>query len=469
MKAQIFSLIVLLAGFTLMTACQSDDMPDDNSAKHMLKGVALQIGPCDAPLTRADGYGDDPNAQEGEFINTLSVIITDESGTIKFTDINNTNPGTGYDKGNCLEKRYSIDGLEAGYYDVYAFANFEQVTLTDGGTLLDKIKGLTVGGTLPDGFDEFVVDDPASAVDIEEGKYIPMSIKQQVYLSTSGQSERVEMKRLVCRVDLTFTNTDDHDIKVGNLYFGSVPTTVSLLEENAVTADDATAQDKLIESSNRTIAVGGTKTWSFYVNAKEYDDSSNPLCVKLNLYEDASSDSYEEKKGTTAITQLPRNSILPIVITKGAYTLKLDIEALLAPIGGVPTSIYSASDLLNYIITIPEGCTFTLKPTLYRDDETVDMATTDGWILQAADETSEKLISISPTTAITTGGTFSAIVSATPAQQIVLILHSKTAQNREADYSITLDVQRADNFTFAARHRFPWCRKSGRRLRVNLE
>lgn len=443
MKSLFFGITFGLLTILGMSACSSADEETVTDGK--LHGITLQLGPGGVRETRS--YGGDVNANEHEFIHSLHVFIVDNaSGAVEWATHDDFTDDNDAADGNLIQKAYSDLTLAAGAKTIYAFANMENVTFTEGSTAsVDaQLDAITTASSASDlsALSEKIVSDPAGSIDFTNGKYIPMCIVETATLSTNSQTLTVEMERLVCRVDFTVTNSRDTDITLTSLTMQPLYATVGLFESTANT-DDARSTTKTVVTSDApvTITAGSNRLFSFYVNATEVSDATTPFTFTIAL--DGETAPYT---GTTTATSLPRNSILPVAANFSDYTMTLNVTAQVAPIGGYPVTVYSNSDLTNYTLNLPEGCSFTIAPTMtYKDGTAVTMAA-EGWQLSLND-TSVDWLTFSPATA-TTGGSFSGIVSAQTGLSTGLTLASETAAGRTASYAITVNTVSVSEFGF---------------------
>lgn len=449
MKSLFFGITFGLLTILGMSACSSADEETVTDGK--LHGITLQLGPGGVRETRS--YGGDVNANEHEFIHSLHVFIVDNaSNAVEWATHDDFTGDTDAAVGNLIQKAYSDLTLAAGAKTIYAFANMENVYFTDGSTAtvdnrLDAITTASGSGALTD-LSEEIVSDPAGSIDFTNGKYIPMCIVETATLSTNSQTLTVEMERLVCRVDFNVTNNRSEPITLTSLTMQPLYATVGLFESTPNTSDDRSTTKTIVTSASPvTIAAGSNQLFSFYVNATEVSDATTPFTFTIAL--DGETDPYT---GTTTATSLPRNSILPVTANFSDYEMKLNVTAQVAPIGGYPVTVYTGTDLTNYTLNLPEGCTFTIAPTMtYKKDNTAVEMAAEGWKLSLND-TSVDWLTLSTATA-TTGGTLSGMVSAQTGLSTGLTLASETAAGRTASYAITVNTVSVSDFSLTARKR----------------
>ena len=334
----------------LLTGCS--DAQDDIEQVIGDEGcrVSIRVGASDNVETKA---GDDPNALEHEFINELCVFVVDgEKIEQKFlassTEANGIFSGEP-STGDAYEWRSSEFDLPAGKKTIYAFANWNTVNDVSWNAIINK----SVGGTLSDADWGITIEDPAGKVDLANGKYIPMSVKQEVNV-TVDQTIRVELVRLVGRVNIQLKNAKASQVSVTSFSMSNFADKVALMPEGTATgvAYDQSYSTFSVKDPQVITGNNGVHTFSFYVNETKND---TPFSIKLTA------DSKNYSATTEATKAIPRNNILPLNLTISESDLNLVVMAYIAPIGGYPVQVYTSSGLTGkaeYNVTLPEGCSF---------------------------------------------------------------------------------------------------------------
>lgn len=339
--------------------------------------LTIRLG---AEGTMETRVGDDNNAHQGEFINTLWVFVVnadtkaiDAKFTIADGETESVPEAAENSGGNVLRWWHTVEDIPTGNKIIYAFANMDNVKeITDA---LAKNEGDQM-----ENIDNLVISDPAGNVNIADKKYIPMSIKQPVEV-TGNNTITVELVRLVARVDVTIKNTKkDEDITLNGLKIGTFTNNVHLFPDNASSEESSLSEEKEIDLS-KTIAAGeSSEVISFYVNETISDNYNITLTTTENSVE-------ETYTGTLVLqdddkTGIPRNHFLPLTLTVGDN--KLIIEMHLAPIGVYPFEAGVSGDLLNpaegSTVNIPEGCSFRVRDAA--DETKYYPITTDSDIIQ---------------------------------------------------------------------------------------
>lgn len=362
-KHFIYGFGLLLTSVLVSCSDSEENMPvpegDNNTCS-----LTIQLGAEGATETRVGG---DDKAKTGEFINTLWVFVVDaESKSIeakfklldgKRTSIENATGG-----GNILQWMRTVEGVPTGEKIIYAFANMDNVSTTETspqqmGTLLDGY--YANGGTID--VDNLVISDPATNINITEGKYIPMSLKESVTI-TGDQTIYVELIRLVGRVDVTIGNGKDESIFVKEMTMEKFCNQVSLIKDASVSIP-AASETRTIPLSETITAGNSSSPFSFYVNETGSDDYTVTLTATTG-----SSTTEDIYCGVLTLqdadkTGIPRNHYLPLSLNIGESEFIIEIYA--APIGGYPRNVITYGDLTNPAATnsvdVPEGCSLRVK------------------------------------------------------------------------------------------------------------
>lgn len=340
-----------------LMACSSEEDPAGPTSDEGYRTLSIEIG---AEGSLATKVYDDENAYEHEFMNELCVFVVDENGKIekKFLYSGETKNGefTGDPtKGNAYEWRSGDFELPTGTKTIYAFANWSGVNNEKWNGIINKAEGTDLKD---EDLSDIAISDPAGTINLNNGIYIPMSVKYGPFDFQVSQTARVELIRLVGRVDGKITNNRASDIKVQSVTMRPFATEVPLMftedkynageEANAVTYSFATPLE---------LASGASETFRFYVNETANED---PFAVEVLLGDNKSMTGT--LKTTTAI---PRNNFLPLALNISDNDFDLYIMAYIAPIGGYPIQVMPNSPLGEneqtaglYSATLPEGCSF---------------------------------------------------------------------------------------------------------------
>lgn len=353
----IYYYICFVLGLVGFVACSEDngefpDVPDGE-----LCSLTIQLGAANNQETRVGG---DDNALEGEFINSLWVFITDDKGDVeKILTLSDGSTSTVDPTvtagGNILEWRHTIEDLPVGNKIIYAFANMEAVsTVEENHNMSTLLSGIQEGNNLSTVVDRLVIDNPASTVNIAEKRYIPMSLKEFVTV-TGDQTIRVELVRLVGRVDIQLKNDKISPVSVTSFTMSNFADQVALMPGGTDENITYKTTYSTFESEPLTIKAGESHEFQFYVNETDNNtDNNTPFSIQLTA-------NGKKYSATTEATAIPRNHILPLNLTISENDFSLIVMAYIAPIGGYPVQVYTSGDLTQaatYNVTLPEGCSF---------------------------------------------------------------------------------------------------------------
>lgn len=346
----------LLSG--LLACSDSENEPPINPVEPEMCRVEIRIGAEGAEQTKAE---DASLIRDGELIHSLLVLLVNAEGNLEAKWDLNTD-GSSYtgdpDKGKVTEWRSGEIPLPAGEKTIYAFANLEGITYgDDNSSLLETLNALNIDDKVS--LDNIVINNPVEDVIFPIGtKFIPMSVKQEnVNISEATENIRVELVRLLGRVDVVVSSNRDRTIS--SFTMKNFATKVPLF--NSDKSLKAT-EDVTISFENVSINKNLTHKFSFYVNETMNENANgNGFSVSLTTGD-------ATLKGSTPINKtIPRNSVLPLTLALSDYQLQINIMAQVAPIGGYPVNVYTtAYPLTNeYVVeSLPEGCTFAIEGKL---------------------------------------------------------------------------------------------------------
>jgi len=351
----------LLSG--LLACSDSENEPPINPVEPEMCRVEIRIGAEGAERTKAE---DASLTRDGELIHSLLVLLVNAEGNLEAKWDLNTD-GSSYtgdpDKGEVTEWRSGDIPLPGGQKTIYAFANLEDLTYGETETsLLETLNALEIGNQVT--LDGIVLNNPVLNVTYPiNNKFIPMSVKQNINISEATENIRVELVRLLGRVDVVVSSNRDRTIS--SFTMKNFATEVPLFDGDESLA---ATEDVTISFENVSINKNSTHEFSFYVN-ETLNESANTSGFAVSL---TTGDATLE--GSTPINKtIPRNSVLPLKLSLSDYQLQIKVMAQVAPIGGYPVNVYqTAYSLTNdYAIeSLPEGCTFTIDGSLIYMDGT---------------------------------------------------------------------------------------------------
>ena len=332
-----------------LASCSFDDDIDtggDGTATLQLSITAREEGDLN---TRADEVG-----TNGEYMHNLCVLIVDGTNVVTKKLLPNTDDefagNTAAQQGNLKSWVSDPFTLPEGTYTVYAFANID--TYYD--NLWGSLTGLQSGAsltTLNVDIDNIVLEDPAAKLNFAEGKFIPMSAKQQVEVTASTKSISIGLDRLVSKIRMSITGKAN--TKVTALSFGGYADKITLFSDKTLEGE--------AYSTTKTITVpeGG---WSLDNDGKltipDFYVNSSPADHKFNVSVTTDEMNGITYEATTARGELPRNSIFPLTLQLNDYGLDLKAQCWVSPIGSFPVVVNVGFAQDTYEITVPEGCQF---------------------------------------------------------------------------------------------------------------
>ena len=343
---------MLLVLTAVMASCAEDACAEDADEGDRYGSTAtlqMQVS------TRAEGdqAGTEgtPSGGENENIHSLCVLLVNSSGNVAWRYIKNNLSDDASETEFLSEP---INDLPLGTYDVYAFANFDYYTDGAGGAagLWTTLDGIHVGSTFDTGILNLVVDDPASKINFDEKRYIPMSGKNEDFNVTATTSIiPVQLDRLVSKVRITVSGESAKDVT--ELTFSGWADKVTLFSDG--TSSDNVSYKKSITVGDKTVDENGTVIVSpFYVNETSSEHTFN---VRVTTNESTAGNPESIYTATTKQSGLPRNSIYPLAITINNWGLNITARCWLSPIGALPQEVANFENN-TYSINIPEGAQF---------------------------------------------------------------------------------------------------------------
>ena len=299
-------------GLAALTGCSmDDDLGDCMSGTSALQVTvsARQEGDLNARATEG--------GQDGEFMHDLCVLFVQDN-VVKLKLQPNLSSDASAQEGN-LQAWTSGEqnGLEAGTYTVYAFANIS-----------DHYDNWSEGGTLSEDDlpENIVIEDPAGNLDFENGKFIPMSAKEEITITAATRSVSIGLDRLVAKVRMTVSTTSQDPVTVKNVTFSGYADKVSLIPGASISS--TLLRDKKYEYTEEfQISASQDKDIpEFYVNET---CQGAPFTISVTTTENQG----VTYLATTKLDNLPRNSIYPLTLKLNDSELSITASVYLPPIG----------------------------------------------------------------------------------------------------------------------------------------
>lgn len=333
-----------------LASCSFDDDIDqgDDNAPAMLQ---LSI------TAREEG---DLNTREGtevgqnsEYMHNLLVLFIQNGKVVKkfLPDLSNDEAAK---VGNLKTWTSENFTLTLGTYTVYAFANID--TYYDG--QWGSLTGLGDGESLTEKgiyIDNIVLDDPAAKINFADGKFIPMSAKQQVVVTATTKSISIGLDRLVSKIRMSITGKAN--TKVTALSFGGYADKITLFSDKVLEGEAYTTTKTITVPGDGTLKADGTGTTGTLVIPDFYVNSS-PADHKFNVSVTTDEMNGITYEATTSRGELPRNSIFPLTLQLNDYGLDLAAQCWVSPIGSLPVEVQITGFDNTYQIVVPEGCQF---------------------------------------------------------------------------------------------------------------
>lgn len=336
-----------------LASCSFDDDIDqggDGTATLQLSITAREEGDLN---TRADEVG-----TNGEYMHNLCVLIVDGTKVVTKKLLPNTDDefagNTAAQQGNLKSWVSDPFTLPEGTYTVYAFANID--TYYD--NLWGSLTGLGDGDNLSDlnvDIDNIVLEDPAAKLNFAEGKFIPMSAKQQVVVRAATKSISIGLDRLVSKIRMSISGKAN--TKVTALSFGGYADKITLFSEKPLEGEAYTTTKNITVPGDGTLKADGTGATGTLVIPDFYVNSS-PADHKFNVSVTTDEMNGITYEATTSRGELPRNSIFPLTLQLNDYGLDLAAQCWVSPIGSLPVEVSVGFTQDTYEITVPEGCQF---------------------------------------------------------------------------------------------------------------
>lgn len=291
--------------------------------------------------------------QDSEYMHNLLVLFIQNGKVVK-----KFLPDLRYDEaakvGNLKTWTSENFTLTLGTYTVYAFANID--TYYDG--QWGSLTGLGDGESLTEKgiyIDNIVLDDPAAKINFADGKFIPMSAKQQVVVTATTKSISIGLDRLVSKIRMSITGKAN--TKVTALSFGGYADKITLFSDKALEGEAYTTTKTITVPGDGTLKADGTGTTGTLVIPDFYVNSS-PADHKFNVSVTTDEMNGITYEATTSRGELPRNSIFPLTLQLNDYGLDLAAQCWVSPIGSLPVEVQITGFDNTYQIVVPEGCQF---------------------------------------------------------------------------------------------------------------
>ena len=342
----------------LLAACSAGDdatfFPGQADAENRV-GVMLQLSALSSQTSQSSrssqtraAWETDTEALPGEMMKSWFVVVV-QNGMIE-NIITSDLKSLGATE---VEKDQVFVKLNTGATTFYSFANIKPEDIG-----LDA--STSVGQQLPAGFDEqtYQMDGNCQRFhlsmtpDFQNG--YPMSNKQIVNITDNQQVIKLEVIRMVAKVQLSITNATDHDIVLksitlsdvtlnGNRNIKLLPNVDSANKLKGVNLLDGVAKGTITleadDNKGVTIGEGATKTACFYMNEslvdKGADGGNQYFILSLTTVDATTLTTSNQRYAMLSWNEIRRNDYLKIPIKLEDYQIRWTVEAF-SPIGVLP-------------------------------------------------------------------------------------------------------------------------------------
>lgn len=334
--------------------------------------VDLQVGIADvmSPLqTKADEGEEvekkDDNALSGEQIHSLAVLIVNNSTQKiekKFLpDLTNDKNAL---KGELTSWSSEEFRLPQGTKRIYAFANWE--SLQD--EMLNAVIAAEEGNEMPKLPEE--VSWPDGGFDPENRVYLPMSYFETWEVSSSVK-KRIELTRLVSRLQVKVANATSHELQLDGLTFGSFNNR-TLLFGGSIKDWSEKSDVNFLPAETKTLQPMGNEPEEYTSDWIYVFETAQAKGFRLDFNTTSEGEIFHDAKMHSGIrytknTEVERNHIWSLNLWVCGYTLTLKLKGENPPIGGYPVMTSEVMEGLNG--TLYGGGPFTLEIGMLKSPE----------------------------------------------------------------------------------------------------
>jgi len=334
--------------------------------------VDLQVGIADvmSPLqTKADEGEEvekkDENALEGEQINSLAVLIVNNSTQKiekKFLpDLTNDDEAKIGELTSWSSEEFR---LPKGTKRIYAFANWESLKNE---TLKAAIEA-EEGDEMPMLPEE--VSWPEGGFDPKREVYLPMSYAETWEVSSSVK-KRIELTRLVSRLQVKVANATSHGLRLDGLTFGSFNNR-TLLFGGSIKDWSGKSDVNFLPEGTKTLQSMEDKPEEYISGWMYVFETAQAKGFQLDFNTTSEGEIFHADNMHSGIrytknTEVKRNHIWNLNLWVCGYTLTLALEGENPPIGGYPVLTSEVMEGLNG--TLYGGGPFTLEIGMLRSLE----------------------------------------------------------------------------------------------------
>lgn len=398
----------------LLAACSAGDeatsSPGQADAENRvgvmlrLSALSSQTSPSSRSSQTRAAWETDTEALPGEMMKSWFVVVVQNGKIEKIITSDLKSLGV-----TEVEKDQAFVELNKGKTTFYSFANIKPEDIG-----LDAIT--SVGKSLPDGFDEktYQMDGNSKLFHLlmtpEFQNGYPMSNKQMVDITDNQQVIKLEVIRMVAKVQFSITNATDHAINLKTITLSDVtlngkqnikllPNVDSNNQLQGVNLANSVKKGTITltsaENDGVTIGAGASQTACFYMNESLVDkgaDGGNRYFILSLATEDAATGATSNHRyAMLSWNEIRRNDYLKIPIKLEDYQIRWQVEAF-SPIGVLPKV---TDDGENLSLDFGYYGEFHIKPEVIKLSRTssqtlpvsewqmgTDATGSDGWILK---------------------------------------------------------------------------------------
>lgn len=381
---------VPLACSVLLSSCYTDEYDGCPTDGQQPVAVRLNISagePGDLNATRAEG--DEIEGEQHEFMHTLYIYIVDRSGRLVKKFENPLEGSALASTGDVKSWQTRKFTLEPGTYTVFAFANIEDYSGVFDSPTSNGTQTATGEEMLENTFTEnyelrddnlnsYRLTNPAGAIDLANGMFIPMSAKEEITITENYDLNSVNtidigLDRLVTKVKMTINDAAENIPANSTITFGNYSENVPLMgKDDNENVDDFTTYFGERTKSTTIENVNSGDVLTFYVN-ETLDGAEKPFTVTLSTKNSSGVSTYT---ATTERTELPRNSIYPLTLTFSDFGISITPRAWLEVLGIGYKVEYTPEEDDVYRVELATGSYFELTPeAITAGDDTIRVVT----------------------------------------------------------------------------------------------
>ena len=369
--------IYLLSSLLLLAGCSTDEVNPGNNGKKVKLTLALQ--PADhTKATRSNEYN-----VAGDLIRNAYVVMVNQNQVERIFHVTDTDEF----------ERKQVTTIDANMNATYSFVNlanfadFSNITTDAEGNITSlTTNGLTftVGSTLPSTLEETTYTAAFNNYSTPTTG-LPMT-NNETFFVDKDQSITLTLFRMMGKVQLTFNNQSDKQIRLRKVVWGDITANNSssiyfmpkkidgiiqcdfgnLAYDTTSVAlfDCGTDVDKaIIIEAGKSYTLGSTEP--LYVNeSKPYGTHQGfPLTLIMDRLNEEGEWEADNREAVVQLDAIKRNYVALVNVNLTNYVLKLTANSY-PPIGGYPTHVLEENG--EFYVTFTGGGDFEITPKFYK-------------------------------------------------------------------------------------------------------